>query len=132
MGMTEQEMKAKNMRNQDMTYQHVANLVKDDWTNFYPKTNLIWIKYIINKVLKAKVFEEAKLTDVLVVAPVDKANKTKPKKKVKKTVIKENDQVFQILHQYLALLDKCSNVQTMFNQIVKDSKLNDCVRIIYK
>lgn len=104
----EEEEEKKKMRMQDISYKAMSEVIDGDWGNFYPKTNLIWMKYIIYKLLKSEAI-------------------TNPKP----NLAKEAEQAKAVLNGLDALMDKCSNSLKCFNAIANDHQLRECVRIIH-
>ena len=95
------------LKMQDMCYEQMSQLIDHNWQNFFPKTNLIWTKYVIHKLLRSK-----PLHSPLAEFEMQSA-------KVKET-----------LNHYNRLMDKCANSSSCFNFFIRDSVLNDCVKIL--
>lgn len=120
--MTEEEMYEKQMRRQDIAYQQMYQLVEENWNNFYPKTNLFWLKYIIYKILKASIFntDDQKQSRI----NVNKIEYERNSKKIQ--------HVKSILKQYQLMTDQYSSCKELFHKILADSRLNDCCKIVFK
>ena len=95
------------LKMQDLCYEQMSQLIDHNWQNFFPKTNLIWTKYVIHKLLRSKPIHSPR------------AEMETQSAKVKET-----------LNLYNRLMDKCTNSNNCFNSIIRDPMLNDCVKII--
>lgn len=91
---------------QDKCYVQMSQLINKKWGHFFPKSNLIWIKYVIHKLLRSKAIE----------APTEDMARLSVKVKV-------------ILHRYNQMMDKFSNSNQCFNHILDTAFLNDYVKI---
>lgn len=142
MHMTEAEMKAKHMSMQDITYMLMAQTVCEDWNSFHPRTNLVWVVYVIYKMLQATAFSEvddasrskneSSCSQNTANAITTVERKPGKKQQVKGAAASEAQTVYNILLRIRELATKCHNMQALFNQIQRDPKLNNTVRISFK
>lgn len=102
------EEEKKKMRMQEISYKAMSEVIDGDWGNFYPKTNLIWMKYIIYKLLKAEAINNPKMQ-----------------------LVKEAEHAKAVLNGFDALMDKCANSLKCFMSMSNDRQLRECVRIIH-
>lgn len=97
------------MKMQDQCYEQMSQWIAHQWQNFFPKTNLLWLKYVIHKLLRAK-----------------------PLRSPDETVAAPSAKVKQVLEQYYSLVDQFPNCTSCLNAIIRDPTLNDCVKILSK
>ncbi|KAI2807824.1 Serine/threonine-protein kinase haspin [Blomia tropicalis] len=105
------------LKMQDQCYEQMSRVVDQNWQNFYPKTNLIWIKYVIHKLLRCKALQVSHSGSGA--SGGGGGNRSQSTSKVK-----------DVLNGLNRLMDKCTNSSSCFNAIVRDHSLNDCAKII--
>lgn len=105
------------LKMQDQCYEQMSRVVDQNWQNFYPKTNLIWIKYVIHKLLRCKALQVSHSGSGA--SGGGGGNRSQSTSKVK-----------DVLNGLNRLMDKCTNLSSCFNAIVRDHSLNDCAKII--
>lgn len=97
------------MKMQDVVYHKMAKIINNNWQMFFPKTNLLWIKYVIYKLLKAKCLH---------------SNSTQ--------FSEERTEVYKMLMEYDNIITNCATSFDCFNQIFNHHSLNKSVRIIIR
>lgn len=93
---------------QDRCYEDMSKLIHRKWQNFFPKTNLIWTKYVIHKLLRSKPIQSP---------TADLARVT--------------GKVKAILYHCYGILDTFSNSSQCFNYIQHDHQIDEYVQIIF-
>lgn len=101
----ERYLSEKLVKKQNDIYFQMYQIIKNDWQGFYPKTNILWIKYIIYKLLKSLSMENSQ-------------NKDYRYKYVK-----------NILEMFNKEIDSCSSCSEFFTQIIKQPLMNTDVFI---
>ncbi|XP_027198759.2 uncharacterized protein LOC113792996 [Dermatophagoides pteronyssinus] len=110
------------MRMQDRIYDQMSQVIQNEWQKFHPKTNCIWIKYVIYKMRKSLSI---------------RIQQQSPNVRNKNTCssissLTYANRVYRLLEHFNKLMDECSTLLECFQTIINDqSGLNDFVRISF-
>lgn len=92
---------------QDRCYEAMSKLIHRKWQNFFPKTNLIWTKYVIHKLLRSK--------------PIHSPTEG---------LARISGRVKAVLYQCYGILDAFQNSSQCFNYIQRDHQIDEYVKIV--
>ena len=95
--------KSNRLSHQDQTYRGMATEVKNDWPNYYPRTNLVWSIYIMKKFLNCR--------------------------PLRKDMYKESSLVRNLLRAYVSIMFDMGSMHQFFSFIYQKPELNRYVPI---
>lgn len=89
------------------SYEQMGKLVEDDWSHHHPRSNTIWIQYIIRKLVNENIL-------------------TEPREAFRE----HSRQVVEVLWLYHELMDESVDLFSAMQTIMDKPRIyNDCVRI---
>lgn len=95
--------KGNRLSHQDETYRAMASEISNNWTDHYPRSNIIWLTYIMKKFINSR--------------PLRK-------------VTRESSSVRALLQDYVSLLFKTKSMYQFISQIYQKPELNLHVPIV--
>ncbi|KAF7495161.1 Serine/threonine-protein kinase haspin [Sarcoptes scabiei] len=106
---------------QDFIYEQMAQTIKNDWSEFFPKTNVLWIKYVIYKLQKS-------LSNRIKMNRTD--HRISSANEQNKRTLSNEMAAHRLMEEYNQIIDKCSSSYDFFRNIINRPSLNNLVPIM--